>query len=209
MELQLWIYYTLAILILTATPGPNLLLSITTSVTNGFNSSLYIIFGGLSATIGIMTLSFTGLGLIIISSENLFITIQYLGAIYLIYLGYKAFTSTQVNYEINKENIISKKDKISLFIKGFNVGISNPKAIVFFIALFPQFINSNNSMFIQYLILVGTFLIPELFWLLLYAYLGDKSSDWFLVKGRAKFFNRITGGIFIGAGILLSNSNRA
>ena len=208
MELQLWIYYALAILILTATPGPNLLLAITTSVSSGFNSSVYTVLGGVFATVGIMTLSFTGLGVIIASSEVLFNIIKYLGAMYLIYLGYKAFTSKEENYNFDTNNIITSKDKISLFLKGFIVASSNPKAIVFFIALFPQFIDPNSSMLLQYFILVGTFVVPEIFWLLLYAYLGAKSSNWFLEKGRAKFFNRITGGVFIGAGVLLSTSNK-
>jgi len=76
------------------------------------------------------------------------------------------------------------------------------------IKLGEQFIDINNSMLLQYFILVGTFILPELFWLLLYAYLGDKSSHWFLAHGRAKFFNRITGGVFMGAGVLLSTTNR-
>ena len=208
MELQLWIYYLLAILILTATPGPNILLGVTTSVSSGFKSSLYTILGGVSATVGIMTLSYTGLGIIVASSQFLFDIIKYAGAVYLIYLGYKAFTSTQEDYTIDKNMDISKKDKLSLFFKGVLVASSNPKAIVFFIALFPQFIDLNSSMLVQYFILVGTFLVPELFWLLLYAYLGHKSSNWFLAHGRAKFFNRITGGVFIGAGVLLGNSSR-
>jgi len=209
MELQLWIYYLLAILILTATPGPNILLAMTTSISSGFKSSLLVMIGGLTATIVIMTLSFTGLGMIIASSEFIFNIVKYLGALYLIYLGYKALTSKQENYQINDNNKISKKDKISLFLKGFIVGASNPKAIVFFIALFPQFIDPNSSMLLQYFILVGTFLVPEIFWLLLYAHFGNKSAHWFLEKGRAKFFNRITGGVFIGAGVLLSTSNRS
>lgn len=90
MELQLWIYYLLAILILTATPGPNILLGVTTSVSSGFKSSLYTILGGVSATVGIMTLSYTGLGIIVASSQFLFDIIKYAGAVYLIYLGYKA-----------------------------------------------------------------------------------------------------------------------
>ncbi|MEA2019392.1 MAG: LysE family translocator [Campylobacterota bacterium] len=209
MELQLWIYYVLAILILTATPGPNILLSLTTSIQRGFAYSVYTAIGSMLVTVMIMTLSFTGLGIIIASSEFIFNIIKYLGALYLIYLGYKAFTSTQEDYKIDKDSSITKKDKLSLFLKGFIVGASNPKAIVFFIALFPQFIDPTSSMFLQYLILVGTFIVPELFWLLFYAYLGHKSSHWFLEKGRAKFFNRITGGVFIGAGVLLSTTNKS
>jgi len=208
MELQLWIYYVLAILVLTATPGPNIFLALTTSIQRGFTYSLYTAFGSVLVTVMIMTLSFTGLGLIVTSSEFVFNIIKYLGAMYLIYLGYKAITSSQEDYVLDKDIFISKKDKISLFLKGFLTGASNPKAIVFFVALFPQFIDPNGSMLLQYFVLVGTFLVPEIFWLLFYAYLGQKSSHWFLEHGRAKFFNRITGGIFIGAGMLIGTTNR-
>jgi threonine/homoserine/homoserine lactone efflux protein len=56
MELQTWIYYLLTILVLTSTPGPNIFLALTTSISKGFKQSLYTVFGGLSATLIIMTL---------------------------------------------------------------------------------------------------------------------------------------------------------
>jgi len=208
MELQTWIYYALAIAVLTASPGPMVLLCITTSVKEGFNSSMYIATGGLIAIIGILTLSFTGLGLIVMSSQVLFDAIKYAGAAYLIYLGYKALTSKQENYDFSKKIILENKQKYKLFFKGFLTGASNPKALVFFIALLPQFINPNEPLFIQYVILVTTFAIPEIIWLITYSYMGSKSSQWFLQKGRAKFFNRITGSVFIGAGLLLSTTNK-
>jgi threonine/homoserine/homoserine lactone efflux protein len=208
MELQLWIYYTIAIMILTASPGPSVLLCVTKSASQGYNYALYSAFGSLLAIIGILTLSFTGLGAVIASSNLIFVIIKYLGALYLIYLGYKALTSKQENYYFEKKKNISKKDILSSFLSGFIVGASNPKAIIFFIALFPQFINPNNSLLNQYFIFVSTFAVLELSWLLFYIYLGHKSSSWFLQKGRAKFFNRITGGVFISAGLILSTSNR-
>ena len=207
MELQVWIYYTLAVLLLTASPGPMVLLCVTTSIKDGFNSAIYSALGGLLAIVGILTLSFTGLGLVVQSSQFLFDIIKYIGAGYLIYLGYKAFTSTQENYEI-PTNEKTSKEKISLFFKGFLVGASNPKAIIFFLALLPQFIDPTAPLFTQYIILVTTFAIPELAWLMLYSYMGAKSSKWFLKEGRAKFFNRITGGVFMGAGVLLSITSK-
>ncbi len=208
MELQTWIYYLLAVFILTATPGPMVILCVTTSVKDGFSSSMYTAIGGLIAIISIMTLSFTGLGLLVMSSQFLFDIIKYVGAIYLIYLGYIAFTSTQENYKIVPNNQVSTKNKVTLFLKGFLVASSNPKALVFFIALLPQFIDNTSSLLTQYFILVTTFSLLELLWLMIYSYLGSKSSHWFLAHGRAKFFNRITGGVFISAGALLSTTNR-
>ncbi len=208
MEFEIWLYYLIAILILTASPGPSVLLCVSKSVTQSFTHAIYTAFGSLLAIIGIMTLSFTGLGIIISSSDLVFTFIKYIGAIYLVYLGIKCLTSKEESYKFSRENKVERKDKISSFFSGFIVGASNPKAIIFFVALFPQFINTNNSLFSQYIIFVVTFSILELSWLLFYAYLGHKSSKWFLEKGRAKFFNRITGGVFISAGVLLSTTNK-
>lgn len=208
MDFTIWIYYLLAILVLTASPGPSVLLCINKSVTQGFIHALYAALGSLLAIVGVMTLSFTGLGVIIASSQFVFTIIKYLGAAYLIYLGYKAWTSKEQDYHFEKNTTISPKEKVASFLSGFLVGASNPKAIVFFIALFPQFIDPTQSLLLQYMIFVATFIILELSWLLAYAYLGHRSSAWFLQKGRARFFNRITGSVFISAGVLLSVANK-
>jgi threonine/homoserine/homoserine lactone efflux protein len=207
MEFEIWLYYLLAVLVLTASPGPSVLLCMTKSVTEGFTSSIYTALGSLTAIVGIMTLSFTGLGVVIASSEIMFNIIKWLGSGYLIYLGYKALTSKEYSYEINKntENP-EKQSKFSLFSSGFIVGASNPKAIIFFTALFPQFISISEPLLSQYAIFCITFSVLELGWLLFYAYLGSKSSSWLLQKGRAQFFNKITGSVFVGAGVLLSTS---
>lgn len=207
MEFDTWLLYSLAVLVLTASPGPSVLLCLTKSVTEGFQSSIYTALGSLTAIVGIMTLSFTGLGLLIASSEFVFNIIKWLGAGYLIYLGIKAFTSTTENYEVsNSKNKKKKSSVFSLFRSGFFVGVSNPKAIVFFTALFPQFIVSNQPLLSQYLIFTATFAVLELSWLLLYSYFGARSSNWLMEKSRAKIFNKVTGGIFVGAGLILSST---
>ncbi|MBV7434085.1 LysE family transporter [Cardiobacteriaceae bacterium TAE3-ERU3] len=93
-------------------------------------------------------------------------------------------------------------------MSGFIVGISDPKAILFFTALFPQFIQLDNAMLPQYLVFVSTFVILELSWLLFYAHWRTRSSAWLLKKSRAKLFNRLTGTVFIGTGVLLSTSEK-
>mgnify|MGYP000179515855 CR=1 FL=1 len=213
MSLDTWIYYFLAVLVLTASPGPSSLLCMTKAVQSGFKLSVFTALGSLTAITGILSLSFTGLGVIIASSELVFSVIKWVGAAYLIYLGFKAIRSTQQDYEMdsvhsaNKET--TKGSRIHHFVSGFIVGSSNPKAILFFTALFPQFIDPNASLMSQYMVFAITFAVMELSWLLMYAYLGAKSSNWLFAKGRAKIFNRVTGGVFIGAGALLSTTSRA
>lgn len=209
MGIEIWIYYVIAILVLTASPGPSVLLCMTTAVTQGFYSSVYTALGSLTAIVGILTLSFTGLGVVIANSEFAFGLIKWIGASYLIYLGYKAFTSTQVSFSFKESGESPNRNLVGNYISGFVVGASNPKAIIFFMALFPQFIDTEASLLTQYLVFVSTFAVLELTWLLTYAYFGHRASHWLLARGRAQLFNRLTGGIFVGAGILLSNTSKA
>jgi threonine/homoserine/homoserine lactone efflux protein len=110
----------------------------TKGVTAGWRASAATALGSLSAITIIMTLSFTGLGVVIASSELVFNLIKWAGAAYLIYLGVSCLMSKQESY-VRPDGQASSGSK-SHFIGGFVVGASNPKAIVFFTALFPQFI---------------------------------------------------------------------
>lgn len=210
MTLETWLLYFLAVLVLTASPGPSVLLCMTKSVTQGFAASVYTALGSLLAILAIMTLSFTGLGVLIASSELAFNLVKWLGSGYLIYLGYQALSSKQEDYQLaDGAQSVPLQSQWSLFCSGFIVGASNPKAIIFFTALFPQFINAQESLLLQYFVFSLTFAVLELGWLMAYGYLGAKSSGWLMQKGRAKLFNRLTGGVFVGAGVLLSTSRAA
>ncbi|MFV8385673.1 LysE family translocator [Vibrio parahaemolyticus] len=208
MQLDTWIYYTLAILVLTASPGPSSLLCLSKGVSSGFRLALTTALGSLSAITIILTLSFTGLGVVIASSEFVFNIIKWCGAAYLIWLGIQAFRSKQYDFSKSDSALVSTSH-VSAYTSGFIVGSSNPKAIIFFTALFPQFIDPTDSLLAQYAIFAGTFVVFELSWLTFYALLGVKTSNWLFEAGRAKLFNRLTGGVFISAGVMLSTANRS
>lgn len=210
MNTETWLYFVLAVLVLTASPGPTVLLCMTKAVTIGFRESMFTALGSLTAIVSIMTLSFTGLGVIIATSEIMFNCIKWFGVVYLIYLGYHALTSKQETYKIcSQKGIPPITSKKSLYVSGFFVGGSNPKAIIFFTALFPQFINTSEPLLVQYIAFTMTFVFLELAWLTIYSYFAAKSSSWLLKKGRARLFNKITGCAFIGAGMLLSTSTKS
>ncbi|MGC9400983.1 LysE family translocator [Vibrio genomosp. F10] len=208
MTLDTWIVYLIAVLVLTASPGPSALLCMTKGVTHGTKTGLYTALGSLTAITSILTLSFVGLGVIISSSEWLFNIIKWIGAAYLVYLGIQSFRSQQQDYQAADNKPSEEANIREHFLSGFIVGASNPKAILFFSALFPQFIDASSNMLVQYIIFCLTFVVLEFSWLMLYVRLGNRSSSWLFAKGRAKLFNRLTGGVFIGAGTLLSFSSR-
>lgn len=208
MLLETWMVYLLAVLVLTASPGPSALLCMTKAVSSGWRSGVWAALGSLTAITLIMTLSFVGLGVLIASSETLFNLIKWGGAAYLVYLGIKLLFLKQESYEMNGTPAQKRLSAFKHYASGFVVGASNPKAILFFTALFPQFIHVNVPLFSQYVVLATTFMVLELSWLCFYVYLGQKSSAWIMARGRAKVFNRLTGGVFVGAGALLSTATR-
>lgn len=207
MTIELWLVYALAILVLTASPGPSSLLCMTKGVHGGWYAGSYTALGSLTAITLILSLSFIGLGVVVASSEWLFNIIKWAGAAYLIYLGINAVLSKQESFSAAHQ-VPSGKTLFSHYGSGFVVGASNPKAILFFTALFPQFINPTGDLWLQYFVFAGTFVVFELFWLLFYVYLGKRSAHWIYSQGKARFFNRLSGGVFIAAGTVLASVNR-
>ncbi|MEE9446037.1 MAG: LysE family translocator [Cocleimonas sp.] len=211
MTLETWGYYLLTMLLLTSTPGPSVLFSVSNSLNGSIKKSFFGALGGTTAITGIMTLSFTGMGVIIMASEVMFNIIKWVGVAYLIYLGISAILSKDENYQVsdNDNNNEAQQSYGATYWSGFMVGASNPKAILFFTALFPQFIDPSASLWEQYLILSTTFIFFEMAWLMIYAYSASKALPWLQKSGRAKMVNRITGGLFIGAGAILATTSRA
>lgn len=142
MSFDTWVVYALAILILTASPGPSVLLCASKSVSSGLLSARFAALGSVTAISIVLTLSFTGLGVLIASSNIAFSIIKWIGAAYLIYLGIKILRCPEETYEVEFE-ADGQTSRANHFMSGFIVGASNPKALVFFTALFPQFIDTS------------------------------------------------------------------
>lgn len=208
MTLETWLYYLLTMLVLTSTPGPSVLFSVSNSLNGGIKKAWFGALGGTTAITIIMTLSFTGMGVVIMTSDILFNIIKWAGVAYLIYLGLSAILSKDESFMVDGKTA-KKQSYKATYLSGFVVGASNPKAILFFTALFPQFINPTAPLWSQFLILSLTFIVFEMSWLMLYAYFANKAMPWLQVKGRAKMVNRITGSLFVGAGALLATTSRS
>ncbi|MEY4910274.1 MAG: hypothetical protein RL260_3992 [Pseudomonadota bacterium] len=207
MTLATWLLYVAAVLVLTVTPGPSVLMCVSTSVNLGARKALIASLGSTTAIVGIMALSALGLGTALAASETLFSVLKWLGAGYLAYLGITSLLSSAS--EIAVSGSVESSTTGRLFAQGFLVGASNPKALLFFGALFPQFIVPSAPQFPQFLVLGATFIFFELSWLTLYALSASKAKQWLQQPRRAKVFNRSTGVVFLVAAGLLASSKRA
>jgi len=138
-----------------------------------------------------------------------FLTLKWCGVAYLAYIGVRTFFSTQSAIMVEQgTDGLARKSRASLYWQGLMVGGSNPKALLFFTAFFPQFINPHSAQLPQFLVLGAIFVCFELFWLSFYAYFAARVAPWLRTPGRARLFNRSAGTVFIGASALMATLRR-
>jgi RhtB (resistance to homoserine/threonine) family protein len=207
MTLSVWLLYVAAVFVLTVTPGPSVIMCVSTSVQHGPRRAMLASLGSTSAIACIMVLSMLGLGTVLAASETLFSTLKWLGAAYLAYLGIASLRSKASSIALPDESGPQVSAR-ALFGRGILVGASNPKALLFFGALFPQFIEPSAPQATQFLILGVTFIFFELFWLSVYALTAARARHWLQQPRRATLFNRVTGAVFLLAAALLATTRR-
>lgn len=207
MTLAHWFVFCGVSLLMCFTPGPAVLLAVSNSMDVGARRTAFSSVGSSAGLYVISGLAMIGMGAILSMSANAFLVMKVVGAMYLIWLGVKRWRS--------KEALISsdaglapterrERKNWQLVAQGLGVSVTNPKSILFFSALFPQFIVPGEPLLAQYLLLTTTFavcaLISHAFYVGLIA----------LIKGhvvaRARLFNRIVGGTFIALGLSLLNT---
>jgi len=204
MELSTWLLFLSIALVAIISPGPAVLLSVTNSLTHGFRISIFSSLGNIMGIFVVSSTAALGLGAILQTSILLFTILKILGAIYLIYLGISQWRSRHNIFEKSIETSKHNQGIGKSFFQGFLVAISNPKAILFFTALFPQFIDLSKHIFVQFIILTTTFMFFSFTILVIYAISAHSAKGWFAKSNRAIWLNRISGTVFItfGLGIL-------
>jgi len=198
MNLHLFLAYCLAVAILVLMPGPIVTLVIANSLSHGSRSGLATVAG---ASIGnAILLGATAVGLVAFFAllSEIFEVVRWAGAGYLIWLGVKAWRAHG-----GQELAIvpaAKRSSRAVFLQGFLVAITNPKAIVFYVAFLPQFVDSHLPAGPQLLVMIVTMIIMALFSDSVYALLAGRARGWFTTPGRRRLQSRITGTLLIGIG---------
>lgn len=208
MLLKTWLLFVTTVFFISATPGPNMLLAMTHGIHHGVRRTAVTCLGLMCGLGLIMICSVAGLGVLLATSEKLFSIVKYAGAAYLVYLGIKTWRSMPQQLQERPEDD-GKHNPWAMFRTGFWVALSNPKAFIFFAALFPQFIDAQLAQGPQLAILSATFFVIEACWQFAYASGGARLSGWLSSARRLKLVNQVAGGAFVGAGLLLSAISRS
>jgi len=200
MAIETWLAYLATVLVLMSTPGPSHLLMLSTSLSNGFGRSTATAVGDLSANVLQMLAAGMGLAALLQASEYGFLVVKWAGDAYLMFLGGRQIARS---FRSPGEMLSAAKSPPGrLWLQGFVTSGANPKAVVFFAALFPQFLSESGSFWLEMLILGVTYLAVDAIFLCVYGasagWLGDK------LRGPAKaWMDRVAGGCLIAAAVLL------
>jgi threonine/homoserine/homoserine lactone efflux protein len=210
MTIDYFIAYFFIVFIATITPGPNMLMAINHGVNHGVLKTIYSGLGNLLGNLLMALVSILGLGAVLLASGFVFSLIKWIGIIYLIYVGLKLILEP-VNKETTDDFIYEQsinKKKSRLFLDGFIIAIGNPKGILFFTSLFPQFINVKHGTLAGFIIVFITLGIVAFGCYMLYAIFGARINILFKEHSFKKSFNRVTGSILIGSGLALVFSKK-
>ncbi|WP_286910259.1 LysE family translocator [Roseovarius sp.] len=202
MLMETYLIYLAAVAVFFATPpDTSQLLIISNSVRYGLRRSAYTIAGDLTANSLQMTGAAFGLAAIIATSASAFVWIKWLGVAYLVWIGLQLILAKDRPEDVAAT---ASGQSARLFRQGFVTSMANPFAVVFFGALFPQFIDPMMPVLPQLLILGLTYLVVDGAILLLWGWLGLRAAA-ALRRFSFGLVNKICGGLMIGAAMLLAS----
>ena len=191
-------------------PGPATLLAVRNGSAFGLRAASWSSLGNVSGLFCVSATTLLGLGVLLKSSALLFAAVKTLGALYLFYIGLRQlFSSTSAaNADVDAAVSATVPAALRLYREAFLVATTNPKAILFFTALFPQFIDSQAPLLAQFLVLTGIFMTISFASLLSYAFVARRARHLFVQPLFARWGKRVVGSIFIAFGAALLTLRR-
>lgn len=205
MALDTWLIYLAAATGLALMPGPNGLLALTHGALYGRRMTLFTISGGVLGFVLVLALSMFGIGAVLGASVHALTVMKWLGGAYLVWLGIQVWRSPPPALEVAQQQQQRARHGWSLFSQGFLSAVTNPKAVLFFVAFLPPFIDPHRDLVTQFVVMAATFAVIEFLVELLMTWLASSLRGWLHRSGKR--FNQVFGAVFvlIGAGVTLGH----
>lgn len=207
MSIETWLAFISTVFIFAIIPGPTVIFVIGQAITHGKKSVTPLALGVLSGDLLAMIVSLLGLGAILATSATLYTILKWFGVLYLIYLGIKAFKEEPKVDEALFEELNTSKSK--MFSSSLIVTALNPKNVVFFVAFFPQFVNTSTNVLPQFLILMVSFSIVTLLTISSFALFAGSIQHKIKSYKAKKRLNRAGGTALVGAGVFTATMQRS
>jgi homoserine/homoserine lactone efflux protein len=209
MHLSNWLVFCGVAFLVCFSPGPGVLLAISNAMAHGKRDWVASSLGNATGLFIISGVAMAGMGAILAVSAVAFTVLKVAGALYLIYLGIRQWRSQAVSFTAAAsatQVVDAQADKAitrRLYGQGMGVALTNPKAILFFSALFPQFITADAPVLEQVAVLTSTFVAMSLLSHLFYVLVARLFKGQLANPRKQRLFNRISGGLFVLLGLSL------
>ncbi|MBP6529603.1 MAG: LysE family transporter [Burkholderiales bacterium] len=208
MALDTWLTFFVASWLISISPGSGAIYAMSCGLNHGFRRGFV---GTLGLILGIWTalaIVAVGLGAILKTSTMAFDALKWLGVAYLVYLGVKQWRAPAIPMAAASDDAIGVTAK-TLVAKGWAVNATNPKGIVFMMAVMPQFIDANVPLLPQYVVIALTFGFTDLVVMAIYTGFAARVLTFFRSEAQMRFLNRLFGGMFVAAATALATFKRA
>ncbi|MFZ6645647.1 LysE family translocator [Undibacterium sp. TJN25] len=209
MPLSTLLLFCISSIALAVTPGPTMLLALSNGISSGTRVAAFGIAGATAASACLIAAVAVGLGSLLLASEALFNVLRVLGVLYLCWLAYKLWRSEPA--AINTGDMAVGAGSIGpgkAFLRCATVSLSNPKAILFFSAFLPQFVDAGRPLAMQYLILGAVFLSIDAMVMMAYAMAGKRAARLLSAAGL-KLINRGCAAVMALLALALATFRRA
>jgi threonine/homoserine/homoserine lactone efflux protein len=200
--------YGLFLLMATATvfsPGPGVVMTLTNAIRYGIRGTFGGILGISCGALIVAAISATGLGVLLATSALAFTMLKYIGAAYLIYLGARLWRAPALRIDTSAAHAAGFRRR---FVEGLSLQLTNPKAIFFFLAVFPQFINDRDPYLPQFLLLVCSYSALVVLIHSCYMLTAQRARRWLLSERGGQVVNKAGGVTLICFGAALAAAKR-
>jgi len=209
MTVETWLLFCVTETVLCFTPGPAVLTVVSLALTAGARAGIGASLGILAANAFYFILTATSIGAILLASYEVFFLIKWVGAAYLIWVGFRMLLSRSSAFEpVNAVTAIRRRSARP-FTHGLVTQGANPKALVFFTALLPQFIQPHSPVPLQVAVLAVSSILIEFVVLSLYVAVCRQARDRMDQPRFATSLNRAGGLLLVGAGAGLATLRRS
>lgn len=208
MQWQLWLAFLGAAIAISISPGAGAILTMATGLAHGVRRTYWSIIG---LEIGLMVqlaLVAVGLGAALANSVLAFNVIKWLGVVYLIYLAVRQWRTATFDLTAQLGQSADGRP-VPMLLRGCLVNITNPKGLVFLLAVLPQFVVPSAPLLSQYLIIGATMVAVDLVVMGGYAALAARLVRWLSTARQQTALNRVFSGLFASAAVVLSLVRRA
>ncbi|MBH3397913.1 LysE family transporter [Pseudomonas monteilii] len=208
MSMEVWLGFFAACWMISLSPGAGAIASMSSGLQYGFWRGYWNALGlqlGLIVQIAIIA---AGVGAILAASATAFQIIKWFGVAYLVYLAYKQWCALPMDMA-DESGVRPIGKPLSLMFRGFLVNVSNPKALVFMLAVLPQFLNPHAPLLPQYVAITVTMISVDMLVMAGYTGLASRVLRLLRTPKQQKRLNRTFAGLFIGAATFLATLRRA